>query len=87
MRTETAATACTVTPLRNMVLVEPVPAAQQQTFTVIQPERSVERFIVVACGPEVHDIQPAQTVLANRLAATTVGSHLLLSESAILAIL
>lgn len=75
-----------VIPLRNMVLLR----LQNRTvsahgLTVIQAERAVCRFAVVACGPEVRDVQRGQTVLANRLAGTSIGDELLLPESAILA--
>lgn len=78
-----------ISPLRNMVLVRPAPNGHEvsKLLTVIVPERVLCRFVVVACGPEVRDVQEGQTVLANRLAGTSIGSEILLPESSILGVL
>lgn len=68
-----------------MVLLAPVNGANGHAgLTIIQAERTICRFRVVACGPEVRDVREGQTVLANRLAGTSIGSELLLLESSIL---
>lgn len=73
-----------IQPLRNMVLVCPTNGkSPRSTLHVIAPERVVCPFRVVAIGPEVRDIQVGQTVLANRLAGTQIGSELLIPESAL----
>lgn len=53
-------------------------------LAVVTPERAICRFRVVACGPDVRDVSEGQTVLANRLAGTSIGSEILLPESSIL---
>lgn len=71
-----------------MVLLAPVNGANgHSTLTIIQAERAICRFRVVACGPEVRDVQEGQTVLANRLAGTSIGSEILLPESSILGVI
>lgn len=79
----------TILPLRNLVLLEIAPNGHTPSpiLTVVAPERSVCRFHVVACGPEVRDVQQGQTVLANRLAATVIGGQYLLPESAIVGLI
>lgn len=54
-------------------------------LTVIQAERTICRFRVMAVGPEVRDVQLQDIVLANRLAGTSIGSEFLVPENAILA--
>lgn len=68
-----------------MVLLHPLNgSAPTHGLTIIQAERAVCRFTVIAVGPEVRDVQPQDIVLANRLAGTSIGDELLLPESAIL---
>lgn len=75
-----------ILPLRNQVLLRlQNGTSPAHGLTVIQAERAICRFAVVAVGPEVRDVQRGQTVLANRLAGTSIGDELLLPESAILA--
>lgn len=76
-----------IAPLRNMVLLQAATVRSQYGLTVIQPDTTIQRFTVLGCGPEVHDIHAGDTVLANRLAGTVLGNTLLVSESAILATL
>lgn len=74
-----------ITPLRNQVLLRlQNGTAPPHGLAVIQAERAVCRFRVMACGPDVRDVQEGQIVLANRLAGTSIGDELLLPESAIL---
>lgn len=74
-----------VIPLRNQVLVRLQNGMKPSAgLVVIAPERVICRFTVVAIGPEVRDVSQGQTVLANRLAGTMIGSEFLLPESAIL---
>lgn len=74
-----------VSPLRNMVLLAPMNGANgHSTLTIIQADRAICRFRVMACGPEVRDVSEGQTVLANRLAGTVIGAEILLPESSIL---
>lgn len=76
----------TITPLRNQVLVRLQKGmTSTSSLMVIEPEQTICRFLVVACGSDVRDVKPEQIVLANRLAGTIIGSELLLPESAILA--
>jgi len=70
-----------------MVLLEPAPLPARSKLEVIRPAMTIQRFTILACGPEVHDLQPADIVLANKLAGTTVGTSLLVNASAILATL
>jgi len=68
-----------------MVLVRPQNGTKpSSSLIVIAPERAICRFLVLAIGPEVRDVQPQQIVLANRLAGTTIGNELLIPESSIL---
>jgi len=74
----------TVIPLRNQVLVCPINGkSPASSLVVIQPERVVCPFRVLAIGPEVRDVQVGQMVLANRLAGTQIGGDYLLPESVI----
>lgn len=77
----------TILPLRSMVLLAPhANGAPSSKLVVVASERAICRFRVVACGPEVRDVQAGQIVLANRLAATVIGGQFLLPESAILGV-
>lgn len=74
-----------IIPLRNMVLVRPQNGTTStSSLVVIKPEQTICRFLVIACGPDVRDVKPEQIVLANRLTGMSIGSELLLPESAIL---
>ena len=73
-----------VLPLRNMVLVRPADLVSGSKLHVIAPERLICPFCVVACGPEVRDVEVGQTVFANRLTATAIGDQFLLPDTAIL---
>ena len=74
-----------IIPLRNMVLLRLTNGhASSSKLHVIQEPQVMCVFAVVACGPEVLDIQAGQTVLANRLAGTAIGGELLLPDTAIL---
>lgn len=70
-----------------MVLLQAATMPSQHGLTIIQPALTIQRFTVLDCGPEVHDVHAGDTVLANRLAGTVIGNTVLMSESAILATL
>lgn len=70
-----------------MVLLAPAANGHPTILHSIPSVCPIQRFTVLACGPDVRDLQPKQTVLANHLAATAIGKDFLLPDSAIIATL
>jgi len=85
-----AGNAIQIIPLRNMVLVEleqdiagtPLPVIGG--LVVIVSPRAVQKARIVACGPEVRDLQPGYLVLANTSAGHRINGQLLVPAHAIL---
>ena len=75
-----------ILPLRNMVLVR----FQDEDSTLpsglvhIRDPRSVRMACILACGPDVHDLQPDMVVLVNSVAGSVIGEQLLVPDSAVL---
>jgi hypothetical protein len=74
----------TILPLRDMVLVRLQPEAPPAGLPVVREARLVRPATILACGPEVRDLQPAMVALVNTIVATEVDHCLLVPQSAIL---
>ena len=73
-----------ITPLRNMVLVRLEPAQSNGQIQVIQAPQAVQQAHIVACGPEVTDLEVGIMALVNTAAATQLNGQLLVPQSAVL---
>lgn len=67
-----------------MVLVRIRESRPTSSLAVIRDARPVREAIVLACGPEVRDLQANQLVIVNVLAATAVDGCLLVPAHTIL---
>lgn len=77
-----------ILPLHRMVWVHlEAPNGHSGGLVVVRPESPIRTARVIACGPEVRDVQTGQRVVVNSLAGTTVGDECLVPESAILGVL
>lgn len=80
--------AMTITPLRNLVVVQLRPESNGGPLVVVRKAKPAIRHAdVVAVGPECRDVQVGDGVLVNLLVASQIGESYLVAEPQILGIL
>jgi len=73
-----------ISPLRNMVLVRLVPEPAPSGLQVVRDAKAVRAATILACGPEVRDLQIDQVALVNIVTATQVDGCYLVPAPSIL---
>ena len=77
-----------IQPIGQQVLVQILPSdALSAHLIVIQSDNLTQKATVLAVGQGVSDLTVGDTVLCRPLTGITVGDHMLLPQSGILAIL
>ena len=76
-----------IRPLRNIVLIRPEPSTQASgPLMVIAAPRAMQRGRILACGPDVRDLELDMMVIVNTLAGTQLDGYLLVPETAVVGI-
>lgn len=77
-----------ITPLRNFVLVELEPeAAKPGLIEVIRAAAPTSTHArVIACGPDVREVEAGARVIVSRLQGIEIAGQLLMPEGAVLAV-